>query len=553
MDNFSLMIALDIVLLSCLLFSLIIGGRIRSRRDSWQISSLLSLGGFLLLSFQSQLPIWGTVILANFLILLGHYAQIIAALQINDCYDRMPRIYLPLMAAIYLILYFYFTYFIFNTAVRVIIISSLITVNSVYGSLLLFRHSSRDNRKISFYATELVLLFIVTSLFFIFRICITLVSDLKMSSLIEPNLYNSISFLFSILQHLVFFMGMATASLRRKNNMLRTDKERFQYLLSFLKDTARHLEIDELYKRISEILTQTLNIDSGGIFLFNEDRKGLFLSHPINYLNLDIADVKYLERGNGLIWEAIEGDTVVMRGVKDYPDTPFRAQMEKTGIKSIAVVPIKTIDGIIGGITALFTSDERHLMMDSELFYYLGEQIGLVLHNAMMYGELSLIAHKDMLTGLYTRRKFLEILAIEANHTKRNLHRFCIAMADIDHFKVVNDTSGHDCGDRLLKAAASIFLNECRDTDYICRWGGEEFMFLFLDTDLDKAFSISERIRISFDKYACQCTGVINTTISIGLTESNPEVAIDILIKKADKLLYDAKKAGRNRVISGRV
>ena len=551
MDNRTLLIALDIVLLNGALFSLIIGRRDKPRYGAWQISSLLSLGGFLLLSFQLYLPTWVTIIIANVLIVIGQYAQVLAALRVNECVQRMPRLFFPTLMAIYAALFLFFTYPSFNTAARVIILSACVAVTSGYGSFLLFQHSRGGSRRNDFHVLELTILFLATSLFFLFRIGITVYSGLKMTSLIEQDLNTSIAFLFVIFQHLAFFMGMATASLRKKNFLLRIDKERFQYLFSFLNDTAAHLDLQELYQRIGEILTQTLNIDSGGIFLFDEERKGLTLAYPINYLGIDTSSVEYLERGDGLIWQAIEGDAVVAIDVKDYPETPFRDQMKKKGIRFVSAAPIKTVDGIIGGITALFTSQESHLMMDRHLFYYLGEQIGLVLHNALMYGEVSSIAHTDMLTGLYTRRKFSEILAAEAKRSKRYSRSFCIAMADMDHFKEVNDSAGHACGDRLLQTAAAIFKRECRDTDYICRWGGEEFMFLFLDTNLETALPITERIRSTFEEASCQCTGSFSTTISIGLTQSNHDIPLDGLIKKADELLYVAKRAGRNRVVPG--
>ena len=463
-----------------------------------------------------------------------------------------PQTFFSVLITAFLILYLYFTYILFNTAIRVIIVSSFIIVVSAYGAVLLMSQSFRvKTTKRAFYGTELMLLFLFTAIFFVFRVIATTVVDLSMTSLFDHDLYTSISFIFTIFQHLVFFMGMATATLRKKNDLLKMEKERFQYLFSFLSDTAKHLNIEALYKRISEILVKTLHIDSGGIFLLDEDRQGLTLTYPINYLNIDASSVQHMERGNGLIWQAIEEDKVVAIDVKGYPENPFHKEMNEKGIRYIAVAPIKSVDGIIGGITALFTSKERYMMMKKDLFYYLGEQIGLVLHNAMMYGEASSLAHTDMLTGLYTRRKFFEILSIEAKRIKRYPRSFCIAMADIDFFKQVNDSAGHDCGDRLLQLAADLFQRECRDTDYVCRWGGEEFMFLFLDTDLDSASVITERIRIAFENSSCQCVGSGRRTISIGLTQSDPEVSLNQLIKRADELLYSAKSRGRNRVVPG--
>ena len=95
MDNRTLLIALDIVLLCCALFALIIGRRGKGHKRAWQISSLLSLWGFLLLSFQHVLPIWVTIIIANLMIVVGTYMQIVAALQVNDCIECIHRLFFP--------------------------------------------------------------------------------------------------------------------------------------------------------------------------------------------------------------------------------------------------------------------------------------------------------------------------------------------------------------------------------------------------------------------------------------------------------------------------
>ena len=95
-------------------------------------------------------------------------------------------------------------------------------------------------------------------------------------------------------------------------------------------------------------------------------------------------------------------------------------------------------------------------------------------------------------------------------------------MADLDYFKRVNDTAGHECGDRLLRTAAEVFLRECRNTDYVCRWGGEEFMFLLVDADLGKATIVAERVRAAFERASrgCGCGDEGPRTVSIGVTQS---------------------------------
>lgn len=500
MDNRTLLIALDIILLSCALFSLVIGCRGGDRGGAWRAASLSNLGGFLLISFQPSLPPWAAVVAANSLIVFGTYSQVAAASRVVGRAEPEHHVVLPAVLALFAGFFLYFTYASFDTSARVVVVSSFIAAISGGGAVALLSRPSSQRPGYRLPGIELAALFLCTALFFVSRIVVTVIDDRSMASLFAPDKYTSASFVFTILQNLVFFMGMATATLRAKNDQLRIEKERFQYLFSFLRDTAGHLDLDTLYLRIGDILTKTLSIDSGAIYLLDEGGESISLVHPINYLDIDTSSVLRLRRGEGIIWQAIERDEVVEVDLRDYPDSPIRDQMVSKGVRYLAVAPIRSADGVIGGISALFTAGGGRAEADKDLFYYLGEQIGLVLHNALKYGEISAIAQTDALTGLYTRRRFSEILSAEERRSGRSSSPFCLAMADLDFFKRVNDTAGHECGDRLLRTAAEVFLRECRNTDYVCRWGGEEFMFLLVDADLGKATIVAERVRAAFER-----------------------------------------------------
>jgi len=550
MDNRTLLIALDIVLLSCALFSLVIGRRGGDRGWAWRAASLSNFGGFLLISFQPNLPAWASVVAANALIVAGTYAQVAAAARLGGYAEAKHRVAIPILLALFLGSFLYFTYVRFDTAARVVVVSSFLAAINGGGAVILLSGPPRPRAGHRPPGIELAALFLCTALFFASRIVVTVVDDRSMVSLLDRDTYTSASFVFTLLQNLVFFMGMATATLRAKNDQLRIEKERFQYLFSFLRDTAGHLDLDALYLRIGDILTKTLSIDSGAIYLLDEGGESISLVHPINYLDIDTSSVLRLRRGEGIIWQAIERDEVVEVDLRDYPDSPIRDQMVSKGVRYLAVAPIRSADGVIGGISALFTAGRGRAEADKDLFYYLGEQIGLVLHNALKYGEVSAMAHTDALTGLYTRRRFSEILSAEERRSGRSSSPFCLAMADLDFFKRVNDTAGHECGDRLLRMAADLFVRECRDSDSVCRWGGEEFMFLFVDTELGSATLVAERVRAAFERSACGCAGDEPRTISVGLTQSEAGVPVDELVRKVDDLLYEAKRSGRNRVVA---
>jgi len=123
-------------------------------------------------------------------------------------------------------------------------------------------------------------------------------------------------------------------------------------------------------------------------------------------------------------------------------------------------------------------------------------------------------------------------------------------MLDIDHFKSINDTFGHDVGDEVLKMVADIMKKSLRDVDVLGRLGGEEFAVAMPETDLNGAAVIAERIRLAIDLFQLETdAGVIDTKISIGVTTLGGDIrSVEAMLKQADTLLYKAKQNGRNRV-----
>ena len=147
----------------------------------------------------------------------------------------------------------------------------------------------------------------------------------------------------------------------------------------------------------------------------------------------------------------------------------------------------------------------------------------------------------DQLTGLANRRHLEISAAAVFARSKRHKNTFCLALVDIDHFKQFNDNYGHDEGDRILKRVADVFQRHIRESDLAIRYGGEEFLLLLSDSELEEALSFADRLRyVLADE-----TGV---TVSIGVAAYCGQDSFDEVIKSADEALYSAKRNGRNRV-----
>lgn len=165
--------------------------------------------------------------------------------------------------------------------------------------------------------------------------------------------------------------------------------------------------------------------------------------------------------------------------------------------------------------------------------------------------RLKELATTDSLTGLFNRRKFLEISERELLSAKRYKRPLCVMMLDIDHFKKVNDTYGHDGGDEVLRAIASIMQQSLRESDAVGRLGGEEFAAILPETDIIKAGEVGERIRKAVEAHTSLTADneEVRVTISIGIAThcmSTPDM--DSMLKSADTALYRAKELGRNRI-----
>jgi diguanylate cyclase (GGDEF)-like protein/PAS domain S-box-containing protein len=186
-----------------------------------------------------------------------------------------------------------------------------------------------------------------------------------------------------------------------------------------------------------------------------------------------------------------------------------------------------------------------------------GEIIGLlptavdITDRKHLEAELQRQAHLDFLTGLANRRSFMVRSEIELSRTRRYDNSLSVLMLDIDHFKQINDTYGHQSGDLVLKSVANTFQEVLRSVDIIGRLGGEEFAVVLPETWIAKALEVAERLRekISEGEVALPDGTIIRFTVSIGiaaLIDKNSN--IDMLLDDADKALYRAKQAGRNRV-----
>lgn len=163
--------------------------------------------------------------------------------------------------------------------------------------------------------------------------------------------------------------------------------------------------------------------------------------------------------------------------------------------------------------------------------------------------QLVLLATTDDLTGMFNRRHFMALAEEEVKRAQRYDRPLCVAMADLDFFKQINDSYGHAVGDLVLTSIAELLTKTLRQSDCACRYGGEEFAFLFSETSLAEAHRLAERLRHRVAKNPLQLSDdvCLPVTLSLGLADAS-RGSLATSLKRADEALYEAKKQGRNRV-----
>ena len=166
--------------------------------------------------------------------------------------------------------------------------------------------------------------------------------------------------------------------------------------------------------------------------------------------------------------------------------------------------------------------------------------------------QLREMASRDFLTSLLNRREAYRRIKDEMERSVRSGRPLAFILFDIDHFKRLNDTHGHNAGDMALKQLANKLMAALRDYDIACRYGGEEFLVVAPETDPEQAFRLAERLRatIALTNFKTE-TQDITITVSVGVSAFTADDTIEQVIARADAALYHAKKTGRNRVVAG--
>ncbi len=339
--------------------------------------------------------------------------------------------------------------------------------------------------------------------------------------------------------------------LYRLNGLL--DKKLFQTtILNELNSIARTQDnCEDVIKEILKLLNRVVNYHLGAVLIEQNEIMNMMLyeNQPVSEIFITESITNITKEGITKAGFSIRKDNLKITTVKSTATRTKGNYPERA--KSILTIPLRAHKSIIG-ILYLASSYENAFSAEIiELLDIITNEASIVINNAMFYDEFKLLAITDGLTKCYNHRHFQEILENEFQRAKRYKLTFSLLIGDIDNFKKINDTYGHQVGDVVLKGIGSLLKRVVRDIDVIARYGGEEFTVIMPETDAKGAAGTAERIRQAIGEYIFSgLPPKTYVTMSIGVgTYPDLKVADKFeFIEKIDKALYQAKREGKNRV-----
>jgi diguanylate cyclase (GGDEF)-like protein len=313
-------------------------------------------------------------------------------------------------------------------------------------------------------------------------------------------------------------------------------------------DVTNELELSQLLPAIVKRAVSLLNADGGELALYDAEAQALkvVVSQSVGK---DITGA-VLSAGEGLFGKVVETlETIIIPDYMQWEDhLPF---YEGGVVHSVIAAPLiigKKLLGVIG--IARTTSLAPFSEKDQNLLFLFGQQAAIAIKNAELFHKVQTLTKLDSLTGAYNRRGFDDLCHRELILAKRSNQPQSMLMIDIDFFKKINDQYGHPVGDQILILLSRELQRNLRQTDVLCRYGGEEFAILLPETGLQTATSIAERLRVNVSNYSFEVDKLtLRLTISIGISwMTGNQAELGILLDRADEAMYQAKRGGRNKV-----
>ncbi|MBI2890509.1 MAG: diguanylate cyclase [Nitrospirae bacterium] len=361
-------------------------------------------------------------------------------------------------------------------------------------------------------------------------------------------------------------LEILNTQLQETNTQLQQEKEQAErFRLSLADDLVRSdllsrftqninsFNLEEIRGAIRDQLADVVGIRLFTLFLHEADRQTLRLfAH--NHENLtDDMEIRLSEKG--IMYDCIQRREQIY--VRDFHESPYsRGRGRKFFQSTFAYcVPLTVAKSVIGVLNVNDHPEGYLSEKEMHTIRQVADHMASAISVALSHQKLELLSNVDGLTQTFNHRHIQSLIDREFREARRYQRPLGFLMLDLDHFKLVNDTHGHQYGDEVLRETARLIRETIRDVDMVGRYGGEEFCVLLPQTNLEGTMATAERIRAAVDKHPFRKGAQrLHQTLSLGAV-SYPEARLDTkehLIKLADLALYDAKQSGRNLAIAFR-
>ena len=335
--------------------------------------------------------------------------------------------------------------------------------------------------------------------------------------------------------------------LSRVNQLL--DRKLYEAtLLSELGRLARStVQFDDTFHSVMEVVARAADFAVGGMGFVDGDDLELVITarRPVTPAALEDARRRMVEAV-----VAARGEPLGRVSARMLPQGGLVGP-ELAGTVELVTNPV-VASGRVAGLLAVGGGAASHPSAETRAFLdALAAQAHIVLENGRLFERVRELSIRDSLTNLYNHRHVLELLGQAVERAHRYQEPVSVLMADIDHFKAINDENGHLTGDALLRELATLLLDSVRSVDAVGRYGGEEFLVLLPHTAYEEALMLAERVRARVQACAFRVGDRTHRmTLSLGVFSCPSPLVVTAadLVREADRALYRAKNSGRNRV-----
>ncbi len=343
----------------------------------------------------------------------------------------------------------------------------------------------------------------------------------------------------------------------RKNRLLAhkqvAERNKFYELIALHKINqviSSSIDTKELYNRILSSVTRELHFQHFCLWLYDEE-KNLLVAKAVEGIPSEVVDSIAIDKTNPIEGVCLSEKTgKLFEDLSNFPDYNY-LNGYLPSIRSAMCAPI-IVRGRLAGVISVYSKHTESFNNERlEVLVAVAEQISIGLDKSQVYDKMRFLSMQDGLTRIFNRRFFDEQIEYECVRAGKKEIAFALLLIDIDFFKKVNDELGHLAGDEILKKVSQVLMNNTRQSDYVCRYGGEEFAVIIHNMDLTTALNRAERLRkaVENDVSARNSDGkkrIITISVGVAVFENGatPQTLIDI----ADRGLYIAKDKGRNCV-----